>query len=153
MTGKLFSAAAGFLAAAAFVYTAASVDLSLRARKAYFEGEKYYRWHLNPSEKSAFYLNEYGKKKKILEGALSSGKTTREQYLEELEAAGLERATGVEDSSIKQACVWYKTAAGLFAPPESKWAVLSREKLAAAKEMWKKELTEKGVPFRDYMLE
>ncbi len=59
----------------------------------------------------------------------------------------------MKESSLKYAYVWFQTAVELFSPPESRWVVLSRQKMAVAKELWKKELAAKKIPYQDYMLE
>lgn len=141
------------LAVIACVYIVVFVDLTLRAKGAYLEGEKYYNRHHNPSEKKTACLQEYGEAKKNLDEALSSGKITREQYRSRLELAEFELNHHLKDSSIKHAYIWYKTAAELFAPPESKWARLSREKMPKARRLWKAELEKKGISFQDYMLD
>ena len=59
----------------------------------------------------------------------------------------------MKESSLKYAYVWFQTAVELFSPPESRWVALSREKMVLAKELWKKELDAKKIPYQDYMLE
>ncbi len=137
----------------ACVYVVVFVDLTLRARGAYIEGEKYYNWHRNPSEKKAFFLQEYRKAEKNLDESLSSGKVTREQYQSRLELAGFELNRHLKDSSIKHAYAWYRTAAELFTPPESKWVRLSRKKMLKARRLWKEDLEKRDIPFQDYMLD
>lgn len=152
MPTRFLKAAAGFLAAALFVTIAARADLSLRARETYLKGEKYYNWHLNPSAKEVFCLEKYGKTRKFLDELSAAGRITGPQYAEKLAAAEFKKASALEDSSIKQACLWLRTAA-LFEVPENRWSRLAREKLPEAAEAWKTELKSKNIPFQDYMLE
>ena len=47
----------------------------------------------------------------------------------------------------------FQTAVELFTPPESRWVVMSRAQMPRVKELWKKELDAKHIPYKDYMLE
>jgi len=60
---------------------------------------------------------------------------------------------GEAASSGQMAYVWYETAATLYTPPASKWSLLAREKMPAAKARWKAELKARGIPVDDAMLE
>jgi hypothetical protein len=72
---------------------------------------------------------------------------------ERIEVARLARDEAVAESSLKLAYHWYKTAVELFSPPRSRWVRLSESKMAEAKELWKKELDSKKIPYEEYMLE
>jgi hypothetical protein len=137
----------------AAVYALIYVDVILRARSAYMEGEKYFSWYKNPELKAQVLNAEFEKEKAKLDKKLSKGKVTQDDYNKELDIAKFDTQQKLGDSSIKYAYVWYQTVVELFSPPESKWVKLSREKMPVAKELWKKELTQKGIPFEDYMLE
>jgi hypothetical protein len=141
------------LGCAAAVYGLAYGDLVLRARSAYLEGEKYLEWNRHPELKQAYYDGALAQKEAGLQKDFDAGKLTKEELDMRLELARFERDERVKESSLKYAYVWFQTAAQLFSPPESKWVVLSRERMAQTKELWKKELDEKHVHYEDYMFE
>jgi len=137
------------LGCAAFVYAAVYVDLVLRARTAYLEGEKYMEWAAKPELKKAALEAELAEREK----ALRAEKLTAAELEQRLALARFEHGERVKESSYKYAYVWYQTAVELFSPPDSKWVRLAREKLPVAKELWKKELDAAKIPYKDYMLE
>jgi hypothetical protein len=137
------------LGCAAFVYAAVYVDLVLRARTAYLEGEKYMEWAAKPELKKAALEAELAEREK----ALRAEKLTAAELEQRLALARFEHEERVKESSYKYAYVWYQTAVELFSPPDSKWVRLAREKLPVAKELWKKELDAAKIPYKDYMLE
>ncbi|MBI3552311.1 MAG: hypothetical protein HY077_07315 [Elusimicrobia bacterium] len=141
------------LACAAAVYAMAAVDLVLRARSAYLEGMKYLEWEKDPPKKKAFFDSALGRKEATLKGELVKGSLNQAEYDERLELARFERDQRVAESSLKYAYVWFQTAVELFSPPESRWVALSRAKMAETKELWKRELQAKHIPYKDYMLE
>lgn len=140
-------------AGALTVYAVAYVDLVLRARSAYNEGEKYLAWDRDPALKKAFFDSALAEKEARLRKDASAGQLTQAELDERLELARFERDQRVQESSLKYSYVWFQTAVELFSPPESKWVKLSRVKMAEAKELWKKELDAKKIPYKDYMLE
>ncbi len=150
---KWFRAAAltGFCVAA--VYALIYVDVTMRARSAYLEGEKYWQWYENPQSKKAALDAEFEKGKTALDARLAKGKITKDEYEKALGIAQVNRDERLSESSIKYAYIWYQTTVELFSPPESKWVRLAREKMPKAKELWKAELRAKKIPFEDYMLE
>ena len=141
------------LGCAAAVYAMAYVDLVLRARSAYLEGVKYLEWETRPELKKAYFEGKLAKKEAALKAEAASGKLSPAELDERLELARFERDQRVAESNFKYAYVWFQTAVELFSPPESRWVVLSRGKMAEAKALWKKELEAKRIPYKDYMLE
>jgi hypothetical protein len=141
------------LAALLGVYAIAYVDLVLRARSAYYEGEKYLLWNKSPELKAAHFNAILAEKEKNLAQDFKSGKMTDKELDERRTLSRYERDQAVSESSLKYAYVWFQTAVELFSPPESKWVVLSRVKMAEAKQLWKEELGRKKIPYQDYMLE
>lgn len=139
--------------AVAVLYAMIYVDVVLRAREAYLEGEKYMSWHQNPELKKSALNAKFEKEKAALDKKLAGQKIKKDEYDRQLEIIAFDRDRQAEESSLKYAVVWYQTAYELFSPPESKWVKLSREKAPAAKEMWKDELRSKKIHFEDYMLE
>ncbi len=137
----------------AILYGMVYVDVILRARESYMEGEKYWRWSEHPEEKSAALEQEFNKEKAGLDEKLAKNKLTKDEYDRRLEIAQFDRDRSLDESSIKYAYVWYKTAYELFSPPESKWVRLSREKAPLAKEKWREELRARKIPFEEYMLD
>ncbi|MFH2202383.1 MAG: hypothetical protein ABIJ96_04670 [Elusimicrobiota bacterium] len=129
------------------------VDLVLRARSAYLEGEKYAAWHRQPEMKKAHFEALFRREKEQLEAERAAGKLTEAELQQKLELEKFRRDEAVAESSLKYAYHWYKTAVELFSPPESRWIRLSREKMTATKALWKAELDLKKIPYEDYMLE
>jgi hypothetical protein len=142
--------AAGLLA---FVYAAACVDVVLRARSAYNEGEKWLTWSAHPELKKAHFDEELADRQRALERDRDAGRLPAAEFDRKLGLARFERDQAVAESSLKYAYVWYQTAAELFTPPESRWTAMSREKMKTTRELWKKELDAKKIPYQDYMLE
>jgi hypothetical protein len=136
-----------------FVYAAACADVVLRARSAYNEGEKWLSWSERPELKKAHFDGEFEERRKALESDRSAGRLTPAEFDRKLGLARFERDQAVAESSLKYAYVWYQTAAELFTPPESRWTAMSREKMKTTRELWKKELDAKKIPYQDYMLE
>lgn len=128
-------------------------DLVLRARHAYFEGEKYFNWYKNPSEKVQFFNLDFETKKKNLDSKLAEKKLSQEQYQFELEMLQFDRDFHLTESPLKYSYQWYRDAVELFNPPESKWVKLSKEKLPQVLSLWKDELREKKIPFDDKTFE
>lgn len=141
---------AGTIAA---IYGMIYVDVVLRARSAYMEAEKFMRWHQHPEQKSAELNARFDEEKRRLDRRLEDKKVSADEHARQLEVLEFDRRRNLEESSVKYAYVWYKTAYELFSPPESKWVRLSREKAPAAREEWKKELRSKNIPFEEYMLD
>ncbi|PKN01644.1 MAG: hypothetical protein CVU77_03825 [Elusimicrobia bacterium HGW-Elusimicrobia-1] len=143
------SVAATIIAVYAIVY----IDVVARARHAYMEGEKYWQWHEQPSLKAAFFDEKLVNEKTQLKKRLDKGKISADEYDVRVEIIEAGNQREREESSIKYAYVWYKTAVELFSPPESKWVKLSRQKMPLAKDLWRKELKAKKIPFEEYMLD
>ena len=142
--------AAGLLA---FVYAAACVDVVLRARSAYLEGEKYLSWNEHPELKKAHFDAALDARLKSLEADRAAGRISPAELERKSALARFERDQAMAESSLKYAYVWFQTAAELFTPPESRWVVMSREKMKTTRELWKKELDAQKIPYQDYMLE
>jgi len=135
------------------VYLLVYIDVVLRARSAYLEGEKYWRWHEHPEEKVAYLNQQEQKELAALDKKLARKKISPDEYEQQKEIIKFNYERLRSESSIKYAYVWYQTAVELFSPPESKWVKLAREKMPRAKELWKEELRRKKILFEDYMLE
>lgn len=142
--------AAGLLA---FVYAAACVDVVLRARAACLEGEKWLSWNERPELKKAHFDAELDARVKTLRAERDAGRLGAAEFERKSALARFERDQAVAESSLKYAYVWFQTAAELFTPPESRWVVRAREKMKTTRELWKKELDAKKIPYQDYMLE
>ncbi len=137
----------------AFVYGAAWVDVVLRARSAYQEGEKWLSWNERPQLKKAHFDAELAERVKTFEAERAAGRLNGPEFEKKAALARFERDQAVAESSLKYAYVWFQTAAELFTPPESRWSALSREKMKTTRALWKKELDAKNIPYQDYMLE
>lgn len=143
----------GALALAAAVYGMARADLWLRARSAYLEGEKWSSWAADPRLKKAHYDAELAAREAALKREFDAGRLDKAAFERKAALARFERDQALAESSLKYAYVWYQTAAELFSPPETRWSVLARAKMAETRELWKKELDARKVPYQDYMLE
>ena len=141
------------LACVAAVYGMVYADVWLRARSAYLEGEKYLEWDRRPELKAADLDRMLAEKGARLQAERTAGRITAAELEQRLSLARFERDEAMKESSLKYAYVWFQTAVELFSPPESRWVILSRQKMPVAKELWKKELTAKKIPYQDYMLE
>ena len=137
----------------ALLYAMVYVDVVLRARESYTEAEKYMRWNEHPEQKKAELDARFEKSKAKLDQQFANNKIAQDEYDRQVEILQFDRGRQMEESSLKYAYVWYKTAYELFSPPESKWVRLSREKAPVAKEKWKEELKSKNIHFEEYMLE
>ncbi len=142
-----------FFIAIIIFYLSIYIDVTLRAKSAYYEAEKYMEFYNNPQKKVEYFESQAQKEKQKLEKLRLRGKLTEEEYKVKLELIEFNKQRQIEESSLKYAYVWYKTAIDLFSPPESKWVKLSKQKIEKVKEMWKKELEQKGYKVEDYMLE
>lgn len=142
-------AVAAVLAVTALVY----LDLVLRARSAYLEGERFMEWHRDPEVKKSHFEAELQRETRRLETERSAGRLSEPEFQQRLELERFRRDEAVAESSVKYAYHWYKTAVELFSPPESRWVRLSREKMSLAKDLWKQELDRKKIPYEEYMLE
>ena len=141
------------IAGAAVFYGMVCADVMLRAKEAWFEGEKYWRWSEHPEERAAFLLAQQKVEQSELEKKQAQGKLSQEDFDRDKELLDFRYELMRKESSIKYAYVWYQTAAELFSPPDSKWVKLSRAKMPLAKERWKAELKARNIPFEDYMID
>ncbi len=141
------------LGTVAVMYGMIYVDVVMRAKEAYREGEKYWHWADHPDERAKFLDETFATQKNTLDGRLSKNQISKEDYDRDLELLQFDHDQALQESSIKYAFVWYQTAVDLFSPPQSKWVVLSRAKMPLARERWKAELRAKKIPFEDYMID
>lgn len=141
------------LAALAFVYGAARVDLYFRARAAFREGEKWMEWSRRPELKKAHFEAECAAREAALARERDAGRLDARAYEHRVALARFERDQSVAESSLKYAFVWFQTAAELFSPPETRWTRDARARMQEARALWKKELDARKVPYQDYMLE
>lgn len=153
MKRKILFIAGLIISVITVVYLMIYSDLWLRARNAYFEGEKYWSWYGKPDLKEKDLEKRFEKEKIKLDKQLKKGKIKKEEYEKKLEILKYENEREKEESAIKYAYYWYQTVVELFSPPESKWVRLARKKIPLAKEKWKEELKQKGIKFEEYMLE
>ncbi|MCS7230907.1 MAG: hypothetical protein RMJ67_02015 [Elusimicrobiota bacterium] len=135
------------------VYLAIYIDVVLRAKAAYYNAEKYLDWHYHPEKKEKYLQEEFEREKKKLDKLFSKGKLSQEEYNIQLELLEFNKQRQLQESSLKYAYIWYKTAVELFSPPQSKWVKLAKQKMPIVKELWKKEIESKGYKVEDYMLE
>ncbi|MFC1680060.1 hypothetical protein ACFL2T_07620 [Elusimicrobiota bacterium] len=135
------------------LYALVYLDLVLRARSAYLQGERYMEWHGKPEAKRAFFEERFSDERSRLEAEKVAGRMSDAEFRQRLELEEFRRDESVAESSLKYAYHWYKTAAELFSPPESRWVKLSRRKMSESKELWKRELDRKKIPYEEYMLE
>ncbi|HVA65949.1 MAG TPA: hypothetical protein VNK24_03370 [Elusimicrobiota bacterium] len=152
MSRPLRAAAAALLCLAA-VYALVRVDLDLRARAAYQEGEKYLLWAQNPALKKSYYDGELARQEAALQKQYRAGSLGADELKQKMELAQIRRDQAVAESSLKYAYVWFETGAELFSPPENRWTKLCRREMPKAKALWEKQLQAEKIPYKDYMLE
>ena len=95
------------LATAVIALMMARMEVVRRAQREYREGEKYYRWYLDPAVKA----RELGEAK-------SSGKMSENEY-EHL----------MEEDMYKEAVVWWQTVGDFYYLPHSQWVDLAEERI------------------------
>lgn len=137
----------------ALLYGMVALDVVLRGRECYLKGEQYERWSEHPEEKRAALDAEFERGKAKLDRDLAAGRIKQDRHDLELDNLRFDRDFKLQESSVKYAYIWYKTAYELFTPPETPWTRRAREKAAAAKEKWKEELRSRKIPFEEYMLD
>ncbi len=135
------------------VYGLVYTDLVLRARSGYLEGERFMEWHRNPGVKKAHFDARFREAKARLDREKKKVGLSDGEYEQRLEIERFRRDEAVAESSLKYAYHWYKTVVDLFSPPESRWVRRARSRMVEAKELWRKELDAKKIPYEEYMLE
>lgn len=141
------------LACAAGVYALAGADVVFRARNAYNEGEKHLLWARAPELKKAALNAELAENERRLMLDFKAGRLARPELDQRLALARLARDEAFNESSAKLAYVWFQTSVELFSKPENHWSALSRRKMAQAKDLWRRDLEAKKIPYEDFMLE
>lgn len=144
--------ALSFLFLASAVYSLVYLDVLLRARTAYREGERYAGWRADPSLKKARDDARFSVQKDRLDRDKAAGRMGEMEYRQRLALAELERSEAAAESSLKYAHHWFRTAADLFSQPENRWARLSRRRMAETERLWRQELDEARIPYREPML-
>ncbi len=135
------------------IYAMTRIDLVLRARAAYLEGEKWLEWSRRPELKQAHFDAELSARMDEFSAELAQGKFARAAYVRKTGLARFERDQAMAESSLQYAYVWYQTAAELFSPPENRWSIRARGKMNSTRVLWKEELEVQHVRYQDYMLE
>ena len=141
------------LGAAAFFISAAYLDLALRARSAYLEGEKFMAWVRDPALKNNFFEKAYSAGLKVLEDERAGGRLSGPDFEDKKNLLLAEKNFKTGESSAKYAYIWYKTAGTDFSPPVTRWTRLARQKAPEALALWKAELKAAKIDFKDYQLE
>lgn len=134
------------LALAGFVYAAAWTDSWLRARTAYLEGEKYMRWNEEPALRKAAAEADFGADKARLDEERAAGRMDDLEHSQRLALAAFKRDEAAAESPLKLAYRWFETGADLFSTPDNRWARRSRERMAEAGRLWRRELEARGLP-------
>ena len=117
-----------------FLNAAAYVDVTLRARSAYLEGEKYLEWHSSPAaKKKALDLWVEKSKSKIL----ASDEKEKELLEESLR---MQYKIKMEDNDAKNAYYWFKTVIECFQPPRSVYVKRAENKITQARKLWKESM-------------
>lgn len=133
------------------VYGLALGDVVLRGRSAYLEGEKWLEWSKKPELKKAHFDALLAERENALEREKAA--LTPEAYRKKLALARFERDQSVAESSLKYAYVWYRTAVELFTPPETRWTRAARARMDETRELWRRELSARGIKAADHMLQ
>ncbi len=139
------------LAVPAFFLLAAS-DLCLRSRGALARAEEETFWRDNPVKKAAHYEDIFKERVSVISADRAAGRLTGEQAGRARTLAAAERDFFISESSAKQACIWYRTAAEDFRAPFNPWAGEAAKKLPGALAAWRAELAAKGVKAEDWMI-
>ncbi|MBI4056977.1 MAG: hypothetical protein HY399_05450 [Elusimicrobia bacterium] len=134
-----------FLGLAGSIYGLGYLDVTLRARAAYLQGEKYWHWHNHAEEKRSYYEAQFEKDEKKLEAKLAKGELDQEEFQDEVQILRVRKEYALQESNLKYAHAWYQTAAQILTPPESKWVKLAREKMVQSKALWEEELASQGI--------
>jgi len=127
------------LCAAIFFLAAAYLDLTLRARNAYLEGEKYMAWAKDPALKERAVENIFSARLETLERGRTGNSAPAEDIEDEKELLTAEKNFKKGESAAKYAYIWYRTAAEDFSPPATRWTVLARRKAPEALALWEAE--------------
>ena len=141
------------LCAAAFFLSAAYLDLVLRAKSAYLEGEKHMAWVKTPSLKKDFFDGVFSTRLRALEAERAAGRLSGPDFEDKKNLLLAEHSFKAGESSAKYAYLWYKTAGTDFSPPVTRWTRLARQKAPEALALWKAELKAGKIEFKDYQLE
>jgi len=145
-------ALAAAAALALFVQAAVALDVVLRARAACHEGEKWLAWSDHPELKRARLDAEFEARRAELEAEGASGRLGADAFRKQLALASFDRDRALEESSAERAAVWFRSAADLFASPESRWRARARVLLASARERVRRERLARGLPAEDFRL-
>ncbi|MBA3065187.1 hypothetical protein KJ633_01810 [bacterium] len=117
-----------------FLNIAASVDVTFRARSAYFEGMKYLEWHKNPAAKKKA-LDLWLEKSKSK--TLSAPPVEKELLNESLQ---MQYQIKMEDNDAKNAYYWFKTVIECFQPPRSAYVKRAQKQILTAEKLWKESM-------------
>jgi len=141
-----------FVCAIIFFFSAAYLDLALRARSAYLEGEKYLAWAKEPALKKDFFEKTFSARIKALENGKTERRAGGNGFEDKKNLLLAEKNFKMGESSAKYAYIWYRTASTDFSPPVTRWTGLARQKAPAALALWKAELALERTRFDDNML-
>lgn len=147
---RALAAAAGLVV---FVFAATALDVVLRARSSYLEGEKWLAWSEHPELKAARLDAELAARRGELAAERAAGRLSEDAFMKQLALARFARDRAVGESALKYAYVWFESAAELFTPPESRWSALARARLGPTRELWRQELRSRGLPSDDGRIE
>src|SRR6266850_1543404 len=105
---KLWHKRAGLvIGTAVIMYGMVYADVVWRAKEAYQEGEKYWRWAEHPEEREQFLNAKRTADKAKLDERLSKGALSKDDYDHAMELLQFEYEQAMKESSIKYAYVWY----------------------------------------------
>jgi hypothetical protein len=140
-----------FTGAVIFFFSAAYLDLTLRARSAYLEGEKYMAWAKEPALKKDFFENTFSAGLTALKNGRTEEGGRGDGFEDKKNLLLAEKNFKIGESSAKYAYIWYMDAAAYFPPTSTRWSRLARQKAPEALALWKTELKGK-TDFKDIML-
>jgi hypothetical protein len=140
------------LAAPVFFLLAAG-DLALRSREALLEAHKHEMWRDKPALKTEYFEADFRKKLRALENEDAKNGTSPENTARAAALLAAEKEFRLSESSAKQACVWYKTAASEFSSPLNPWAARAKARLPAALAAWRAELAAGNIKAETWMTE
>lgn len=131
----------------------AAADLGLRSRGALKEARRHASWIKNPEAKKAYFEKLYAGRAAAIGSAAAEGKISGDEAERRRVLAETERDFLISESSAKQACLWYRTAAREFNSPLNPWASQAEKELPEALKAWTGELEASGIKPEPWMLE
>lgn len=137
------------LAGAGGVYFLLSLDAAARSRECLRRADECAVWALDPAARDRALDVRLRMGLNRLENPAGSENARSESRAAAVDLLRARRAGESARSPAGQAYRWYRDAYRQFSPPESDGSRKARLLAAAFKRLWKKEMTERGLPVRN----